>query len=98
MHETEKAPAFKRKSHEVQYNFNEEVKSKFDSVRAALQETPPAVEKAKTAIQEGEKLINDRQKLIRIADRSEHGWAVEECENDDTISPITHDLHHVLLA
>ena len=47
--------------HEVQYNFNEEVKSKFDSVRAALQETPPAVEKAKTAIQEGEKLINDRQ-------------------------------------
>ena len=80
----EKAPTFKRKSHEVQYTFNEEVKAKFDSVKAALHETPPAVERAKFAIQEGEKLINDRQKLIRMADRSEHGWAtVEEYEDDE---------------
>ena len=80
----EKAPTFKRKSHEVQYTFNEEVKAKFDSVKAALHETPPAVEKAKSTIEEGEKLINDRQKLIRIADRSEHGWAtVEEYEDDE---------------
>ena len=80
----EKAPTFKKKSHEVQYTFNEEVKSKLDSVKAALQETPPAVEKAKTAVEEGEKLINERQKLIRIADRSEHGWAtVEEYEEDE---------------
>ena len=42
------------------------------------------VEKAKTAVEEGEKLINERQKLIRIADRSEHGWAtVEEYEEDE---------------
>ena len=53
----EKAPTFKRKSHEVQYTFNEEVKARFDSVKAALHETPPAVEKAKSAIEEGEKLI-----------------------------------------
>ena len=80
----EKTPTFKRKSHEVQYTFNEEVKAKFDSVKAALHETPPAVEKAKSAIEEGEKLVNDRQKLIRIADRSEHGWAtVEEYEDDE---------------
>ena len=60
------------------------MKSKLDSVKAALQETPPAVEKAKTAVEEGEKLINERQKLIRIADRSEHGWAtVEEYEEDE---------------
>ena len=79
----EKAPTFK-KSHEVQFTFNEEVKSKLDSVKAALQETPPAVEKAKTAAEEGEKLINEKQKLIRIADRSEHGWAtVEEHEEDE---------------
>jgi uncharacterized protein YeaO (DUF488 family) len=68
----------------VQYTFNEEIKAKFDSVKAALHETPPAVEKAKFAIDEDEKLITDRQKLIRIADRSEHGWAtVEEYENDE---------------
>ena len=60
------------------------MKSKLDSIKAALQETPPAVEKAKTAVEEGEKLINERQKLIRIADRSEHGWAtVEEYEEDE---------------
>ena len=80
----EKALTFKHKSHEVQYTFNEEVKAKFDSVKAALHDTPPAVEKAKSTTEEGEKLINDRQKLIRIADRNEHGWAtVEEYEDDE---------------
>ena len=60
------------------------MKSKLDSIKAALQETPPAVEKAKTAVEQGEKLINERQKLIRIADRSEHGWAtVEEYKEDE---------------
>ena len=80
----DKTPTFKRKSHEVQYTFNEEVRSKLDSVKVALHETPPAIEKAKFAIEEGEKLIHDRQKLIRRADRSEHGWAtIEEYEDDE---------------
>ena len=35
---------------------------------------PPAVEKAKKELQEGEELCVSRQKLIRIVDRSEHGW------------------------
>jgi predicted oxidoreductase (fatty acid repression mutant protein) len=46
----EKPPTFKRNSHEVQYTFNEEVKAKFDSVKAALHKTLPAVEKGKFAI------------------------------------------------
>ena len=80
----EKAPAFKRKSHEVQYLFNEDVKSKFESIKVALREAPAAVEKANFAMEEGEKIISDRQKLIRIVDRSEHGWAtVEEYEDDE---------------
>ena len=37
----EKAPTFKHKSHEVQYTFNEEVKAKFDSVKAATLTTVP---------------------------------------------------------
>ena len=70
----EKAPTFK--SHEVQFILNEVVKFKLDSGKAALQETPSAVEG-------GEKLINGSQNLIRIADGSEHGWAsVEEYEED----------------
>ena len=35
----EKAPTFKRKSHEVQYHIIKDVKSKVDTAKAALQET-----------------------------------------------------------
>ena len=52
--------------------------------QSALEKTPPAVDKATTALKEGEKLIAERQKLIRIADRSDHGWAtVEEYMEDE---------------
>ena len=46
-----------------------------------LQQTLPAVEKAKTSLAEG---TASRQKHIRIADRSEFGWAtVEEYVEDE---------------
>ena len=38
--------------------------------------TAPALERAKEALKKGRKFISDRQKLIKIADRSEHGWGV----------------------
>ena len=45
---------------------------------------PPAVERAKEALKEGERLLVARQKAIRIADRSEFGWAtVDEYEEDE---------------
>ena len=51
---------------------------------AALAQRPPAVEKARSLLQEGQKLIFVRQKKIRIADRSENGWAtVKEYEEDE---------------
>ena len=77
-------PTFKKKSHEMQFHFNEQVRDKLDSATAALGQTPPAVEKAKAVLKEGEKLIDARQKNIKIADRSEHGWAtVAEYEEDE---------------
>ena len=80
----EKPPSFKKKSHEVQYRFNEDIRSKLTTVSGALKETPPAIEKAATAVEEGEKMITERNKLIRIADRSEYGWAtVAEYEDDE---------------
>ena len=80
----ENPPVFKKKSHEKQYYFNEEVTCKFDAATAALSETPPAVEIAKMLLEEGAKLVRERQKLIRIADRSKHGWAsVGECLEDE---------------
>ena len=80
----EKLPIFKKKTHEKQFKFNEEVSCKIDSAKDCLSETPPAVEKAKTLLEEGAKLVSERQKLIRMADRSEHGWAtVEEYLEDE---------------
>ena len=48
----EKVPTFKKKAHEKQFVFNEEVSSKVEEATAALAETPPAVEKAKTLLEE----------------------------------------------
>ena len=80
----EKAPTFKEKAHEKQHHFNEEVIAKFEAGAACLTETPPAMEKAKTMMEEGTKFVRERQKLIRLADRSEHGWAtVEEYLEDE---------------
>ena len=79
----EKGPSFKKKSHEKQFQFNSTVMDKMEAT-AALQQTPPAVEKAKTSLEEGMTSLKTRQKHIRIADRSEYGWAaVEEYVEDE---------------
>ena len=80
----EKRPVFKKISHKKQFDFNEQVRDKVESAVAALELPSPAVEKARTLLKEGEKLIDARQKNIKIADRSEHGWAtVQEYEEDE---------------
>ena len=77
-------PTFKKKSHEKQSKFNSGVEDKIGSVKKALSETPPTIKKAKTLLEEGEKLLKSRQKLMKIADRSECGWAtVEEYVEDE---------------
>ena len=43
-----------------------------------------ALRRVKEAIQQGRRLLDERQKLIRLADRSEHGWGVvDEYTADD---------------
>ena len=80
----EKGPTFKKKSHEKQFKFNATVMDKTEEATAALQQTPPAVEKANTSLEEGMTSLKTRQKHIRIADRSEYGWAaVEEYVEDE---------------
>ena len=80
----EKAPSFKKKTHEKQYFFNEEVSSKMEAAASSLSQTPPAIEKAKTQLEKGLKFVCEQQKLIRMADRLEHGWAtVEEYLEDE---------------
>ena len=79
-------PTFRSGGHEKQYLFNEQVRDKVDSVKAALQSTPPAVEKAVTLPQEGQKLISMQQNNILIVDRSEHGWATVAKYKEDVLA------------
>ena len=80
----EKGPTFKKKSHEKQFEFNATITDEMEDATSALQHTPPTVEKVKTSLAEGMASIKSRQKHIRIANRSEFGWAaVEEYVEDE---------------
>ena len=94
----EKAPTFRKKGHEKQFRHNEEVRLKFSEARSALDERPAAVEKAKQLLEEGEKIINERQKHIRIADRSDNGWATVEEYVEDELAENEDDEKRLLRA
>ena len=80
----DKKTNFKRKGNELQHAFNEEVRDKLRVAASSIEGSARDIERAKKALEEGEALINERQKLIKIADRSEHGWAtVEEYGADE---------------
>ena len=72
----DRSMVFKKKMHEKQFCFNEDVREKISPAANSLDSTPPAVERAKEALREGEWLLVARQKAItyRIADQSEYGW------------------------
>lgn len=80
----DKKTNFKRKGNELQHAFNEEVRDKLRVAGSSIEGSARDIERAKKVLEEGEALINERQKLIKIADRSEHGWAtVEEYVTDE---------------
>ena len=60
----EKRIQFKRKSNEKQYQFNQCILDKLQSVRMSLNCTPPNIEKAKEALKEIEQRVDIRQKHI----------------------------------
>ena len=91
-------PTFKKKSHEKQFLFKSTVEDKLDACDFALQETPPAIEKAKSALEEGKLLIKKRQKLIKIADRSEYGWATVDEYVEDELAEGEEDERHFFRA
>ena len=74
---------FKRKGNEAQYAFNTTVEEHIDAARKELGKMNPTGEHEKAVVKktgdllkEGMKAIEVRQKHIKIADRSELGWAV----------------------
>ena len=75
----EKPYAFRRKGNEEQATFNSKLEDAIQEAQAEIAGhggTSPALDRAKAALQKGAKLLCERQKLIKIADRSEHGWGV----------------------
>ena len=89
--EADKQPALKKKGHQKQFQFNEDVRKRLTEASAAIRQMPAAVERAKTAIQEGMDLLNKRKKLIKIADRSDHGWATVEENVEDELAEDSDD-------
>ena len=82
---------FKRKGNELQFQFNDRVADKVAAAAVAIGKAEPAsgsskalLDRAEKELKEGMNLLIHRQKVIKLADRSEAGWAVvEEYEGDD---------------
>ena len=74
----EKPYVYKRKGNEEQAIFNEKVEEAIASAQLELEgpSTSAAIGKARKSLEQGLLLLTERQKLIKLADRSEHGWGV----------------------
>lgn len=92
----ERAYQFKQKGNRIQYEFNEDVLDKMESAETSIGRVAdpsmkgPAkkeLKKAQQALEEGKGLLIVRQKHIKMADRSDHGWAtVAEYQEDELAS------------
>ena len=75
---------FKNKGDEQQFNFNRKVIRTSTAVVKALESGN--IGKAKEELNEGISLLTNRQKIIKLADKSEFGWAtVQEHVCDDLV-------------
>ena len=87
---------FKKRGNECQYKANEEVKERLD-VAASYQDRVEAasgrdqLDLVKKEIAEGTSFLARRQKLIKLADRSESGWAVVEEYDADVLADDSDD-------
>ena len=83
---------FKRKGNEKQFEFNEEVKDRMETASAHLAKLPketqeiPGLKSAAEELSEGIQALHTRQKLIRLADRSDLGWAVVDAYESDELA------------
>ena len=73
---------FKKKGNEQQFSFNRKAAKTSNSALKALE--GGNIPKAKEELNKGISLLNNRQKIIKLADKSEFGWAtVQEYVCDD---------------
>ena len=96
---------FQRKGNEAQYLFNSSVEDHLESAKKELAKLTPendvqtaTVKRVKTCLDEGTKAIEVRQKHIKIADRSELGWAVVAAYEDDELASDSEDEKRIYKA
>ncbi|KAJ7372457.1 hypothetical protein OS493_018964 [Desmophyllum pertusum] len=75
---------------------SESERAKFDSAIAAIDKKK--LEKAKQGLQESKKLLAERQKLIKLADRSECGWATVSAYVTDDLADTAEDERRISKA
>ena len=84
---------FKRKGNEQQFLFNQKISLKTASAVNSLKRNK--IEQAWEKLQEGMHLITKRQKLIKLADKSEHGWATVNEYLDDELASDEEDARKI---
>ena len=96
---------FQRKGNEAQYCFNSSVEDHLEAAKKELAKLTPegeqqtaTVKKLKTCLDEGIKAIEVCQKHIKIADRSDLGWAVVAAYEDDELASDSEDEKRIYKA
>ena len=98
---TKSSYQFKKKANEIQFNFNSGVEESIVAVKKELEkieatgEQEEPVKKAATLLDEGLKALERRQKHIKVADRSEFGWATVEHYDSHPLAADSDDKKHL---
>ena len=87
---------WKKVGNEKQFKFNQSVEARFDSAISAIEKKK--LDKAKKELEEGKKLLSERQKLIKLADRSECGWATVSAYVTDDLADTPEDERRISKA
>ena len=81
---------------EKQFKLNQSVEARFDSTISAIDKKK--LNKAKKEPEEGKKLLSERPKLIKLADRSECGWATVSAYVTDDLADTPEDERRISKA
>ena len=76
---------------EKQLKFNQSVEARFDSAISAIEKK----KLDKKELEEGKKLLSERQRLIKLADRSECGWATVSAYVTDDLTDTPEDERRI---
>ena len=80
----------------LSFVFNQSVEARFDSAISAIEKKK--LDKAKKELEVGKKLLSKHQKLIKLADRSECGWATVSAYVTDDLADTPEDERRVSKA